>query len=160
MNRSRISELYIPDHIIFYHILRGRHCFINSKRILSKSGYEILTSFHSDIEYLGSLSVLLKKKDVVQKVLLKSYKNFPNTVFLQKYDRNTYVLNMINIINRTNMGQHKHALEVDTGVLAPGSKSMTTCGVKGINLLGSNCGRLFILCADHLPEGLQSSSSA
>jgi len=58
------------------------------------------------------------------------------------------------------MVQHKHALEVDTGFLAPGNKIMTTYGVKAINLLSSSCGRLFILCADHLPEGLQSSSSA
>jgi len=61
--------------------------------MLSKSDHKILTSFRSDTEYLGSLFVLIKK-DVVQKVLLKSYKNFPNPVFLEKYDRNMHLLNI------------------------------------------------------------------
>lgn len=50
-----------------------------------------------------------------------SYTNFPSTIFLEKHDM---INNMINSIARTNMGQHKYALEVDIGFLAPGSRRM------------------------------------
>lgn len=54
-------------------------------------------------------------------MLFMSYTNFPSTIFLEKHDM---INNMINSIARTNMGQHKYALEVDIGFLAPGSRRM------------------------------------